>query len=354
MRILLIGFSVGGVMGDGIKVLVKYFTKKSEVILLTNNQLEIGDSLNLKVHKFQFDKSKALDFFNPITYFNLYRVIKHTDYDIAFIYNGHPANAVAFRCLDLNKTVAFLHDPLPHSGKLPFKIRLASLVNRDITRYAKIIVSSNKMKQVAMKEYGITDEDKVQVNYLGSIENLHFEDFHLQQDIDVLFFGRVEYYKGIDVLIESAKMMPDTRFVIAGRGDLREVYGIDHLPENVERIDRYVPDKELASIIQRSKIVVLPYRDATGTQTIQTAFYYDKPVVATSVGGFPEYIYDGKDGILVPPCDSKALTVALSVLLADHKKRDEMGKNAKIHLRCVFDNDMICERYYEIFNMVLG
>lgn len=354
MNILLIGFSVGGVMGDGIKVLVKYFTKKSEVVLLTNTQLYIEDDINLRVHKFKFDYNHTSDFFNPVTYFKIYKVIKNTEYDVAFVYNGHPANAIAYRCVDLNKTVAFLHDPSPHSGKIPLKIRMASLLKRDMTKYAKIIVSSQKMKLVALQELGISDENKVQVNYLGGIENLFFEDLHLPQDIDVLFFGRVEYYKGIDTLIESAKQMPNARFVIAGKGDMKAAYGIDSLPKNVERFDRYLPDKELAALIQRSKVVVLPYRDATGTQTIQTAFYYGKPVVATMVGGFSEYIYDDVDGKLVPPCNADALTKAISEILDNSQRRMEMGAKAKEHLKDVFDNERICERYYEIFRMVIS
>ncbi len=341
-------------MGDGIKVLVKYFTKKSCVVLLTTTQLDIEDDINLKVHKFKYDKNHVFDFFNPLTCYKIYRTINKTKYDVAFIYNGHPANAIVFHCVDLSKTVAFLHDPAPHSGEVPLKVRIASLLKRDVTKYAKIIVSSQKMKQVAIKKLNITDENKVQVNYLGGIENLFFEDFHLQQDIDVLFFGRVEYYKGIDFLLECAKQMPNVCFVIAGRGDIKTIYGIDSLPANVKRIQRYVPDKELASIIQRSKIVVLPYRDATGTQTIQTAFYYGKPVVASNVGGFSEYIRDGKDGILIPPCDPNALAKAISSLLESPETRTTMGVNAKEQLRTVFDNDIICENYYKLFNMIIN
>ena len=209
------------------------------------------------------------------------------------------------------------------------------------------------MKNAAMDRLGISDNEKVQVNYLGGIENLFFKIENLPLDIDVLFFGRVEYYKGLDILVECAKNMPDVKFVIAGRGSLERLYGLSKLPNNCIRIDTYVPDKELASLIMRSKIIVLPYKDATGTQTIQTAFYYGKPVVATKVGCFPEYIYDGEDGILIQPNDVAALKNAINEILSSSTKREAMGKAAQKHLSTVFDNDKICERYCEIFSQLI-
>ena len=55
----------------------------------------------------------------------------------------------------------------------------------------------------------------------------------------------------------------------------------------------------------------MPYRDATGTQVIQSVFFYEKPVIVTNVGCFPEYVEDGVDGIVVPALDVVALQQAL-------------------------------------------
>ena len=115
MKILLIGFSVGGVMGDGIKILASYFSKQNEVILLTNKQLDISSTERLNVIKVMFNKNRIMDFFNPLSYYKIYKTIKCSKYDVAFIYNGHPVNFFVTKIIDLNRTVAFLHDPIPHS-----------------------------------------------------------------------------------------------------------------------------------------------------------------------------------------------------------------------------------------------
>lgn len=342
-------------MGDGIKILARYFSEKHNVLLLTNKQLDLEEKSGISVVKVMFDKEKVIDFINPYSYYLIYKAIRGYKYDVVFVYNGHPANHFVYRLVDLKKTVIYLHDPTPHSRstKESLKIRLASKMKTEYKKFARIVVSSYAMKESAMRSLGITDPEKVQVNYLGGIENLFFDLEPMEEDIDVLFFGRAEYYKGLDVLVECAKRMKENKFLIVGKGDMKEIYGIEQLPENVERVDRYVPDKELATMIKRSKVIALPYRDATGSQTIQTAYYYGKPVVATAVGGFPEYVRDRKDGLVIPPNDVVALTNAIRNLLDSPERRKSMGEMAKEHLRTAFDNKVICERYYEIFNQVI-
>lgn len=94
---------------------------------------------------------------------------------------------------------------------------------------------------------------------------------------------------------------------------------------------------------------MMPYRDATGTQTVQSIFYYEKPIVATNVGCFPEYIEDGIDGIIVPALDAMALRQALEKLLDNDELRRIIGKNGFEKLIYKFSNDEIAKKYMSIF-----
>ena len=71
----------------------------------------------------------------------------------------------------------------------------------------------------------------------------------------------------------------------------------------------------------------MPYRDATGSMTVAQAFYYGKPVIATDVGVFPEYVKDG--GIIVKKEDSQALAKAINDLLGDDDLLKKLSCNAK-------------------------
>lgn len=340
-------------MGDGLKVLADYFSREDEVVLITNKKLVIQPNTNLEVHQFTFDKERFSDFINLKTYHRLAKTIKSIDYDVVFIYNGHPVNWIVSKLIDKQRTIGYLHDPKHHSGTVPFKVKLGRSFSVDFRKFAKIIVSSNEMKKVCLEERHITNSNQVEVVYLGGIENLFFDLPKVEEDIDVLFFGRVLYYKGLDTFIASAKNLPDIKFVIAGQGSLSDATGITRLPENCTRINRYIPDKELATLINRSKIIVLPYRDATGTQTVQTVFYYKKPVIATRTGCFPEYVRDQIDGIIVPPNNPDELAKAIKTLVDSEAMRREMGENAKTRLDNIFSNSRICKQYKAIFEQLI-
>lgn len=353
MKILLIGFSVGGVMGDGLKVLADYFSRENEVVLITNKKLVIQPHTNLEVHQFTFNKERFSDFINLKTYRRLSKTIKSINYDVAFIYNSHPVNWIVSKLIDKRRTIGYLHDPRHHSGTVPFKVRLGRLFSVDFRKFAKIIVSSHEMKKACIEALRITNPDQVEVVYLGGIENLFFDLPKVDEDIDVMFFGWILSYKGLDTFIETAKKMPEAKFLIAGEGSLSKATGITTLPENCKRIDEYIPDKELATLINRSKIIVLPYRDATGTQTVQIAYYYKKPVVATRTGCFPEYVRDKIDGLIVSPNNPEELTVAIKTLVGSEAMRRKMGENANTRLDDIFSNDRICKQYMAIFEQLI-
>ena len=90
--------------------------------------------------------------------------------------------------------------------------------------------------------------------------------------------------------------------------------------------------------VARAKIVVMPYRDATGSQVPQTAFFYGTPVVASAVGCLPEYIEEGQTGLLVAPGDPEQLANALARLLGDQALWQSMSQNARERARTTFAN----------------
>jgi len=55
---------------------------------------------------------------------------------------------------------------------------------------------------------------------------------------------------------------------------------------------------------------------------------YGKPLIGTNIGGIPEIVRDGENGILVPPSDFKALSAAIIRLLSDRELRDRLSQNS--------------------------
>ena len=142
----------------------------------------------------------------------------------------------------------------------------------------------------------------------------------LGQDQPVLlFFGFVRRYKGLRNLIRALAMVREqlpARLLVVGEfwederpyRDLVRQLGLESA---VEFHNAYVPNEEMAVYFSAADAVVLPYLEVTQSGVAQIALGFEKPVIATSVGGMAETIIDGQTGLIVPPGDNAALSAAI-------------------------------------------
>lgn len=135
----------------------------------------------------------------------------------------------------------------------------------------------------------------------------------------LLFFGLVRAYKGLSNLLRAfaiaSARFPVTLLVVGEFYDDRAPYDALiaslGLGDRVRIVDRYVPDEEVATYFSAADLVVLPYKSATQSGIVQTAFAFGRPVVVTAVGGLPDVVRDGVTGYVVPPEDPPALAAAV-------------------------------------------
>jgi glycosyltransferase involved in cell wall biosynthesis len=138
----------------------------------------------------------------------------------------------------------------------------------------------------------------------------------------VLFFGRIEYYKGLDLLVQAAEIaarsLPDLRIIIAGQGP--EAARCQALVTEPHRFDwrlGFVPHQEMAALFAEAAVVVLPYRDASQSGVVPIAFANGRPVIATNVGALAEAVHDGRDGLLVTDPSAHAIAAAIVRLFSE-------------------------------------
>lgn len=102
----------------------------------------------------------------------------------------------------------------------------------------------------------------------------------------ILFFGNVTAYKGVDILVKAFKMSvvkEKYTLVIAGKGVTN--YASDN---NVVHINRFIEDREVASIFRNASIVVYPYTSATMSGILSLSYYYDRPTILSDIPFFLE------------------------------------------------------------------
>lgn len=140
--------------------------------------------------------------------------------------------------------------------------------------------------------------------------------------LELLFFGFVRPYKGLDLLLEALALVDpavDYRLTVAGEfwkgaEETRALIESLGISERVELVSRYLTEEEAAEYFDRAHAVVLPYRDATGSGVVALAYHYDKPVVVTRVGGLPDVVDHGQTGLVVDPDSPEALARAINRL----------------------------------------
>ncbi len=199
-----------------------------------------------------------------------------------------------------------------------------------------IIVHGHGLAKKLGEEYGI-DEKIIRVIPHGNYDIYYHaltSPLPDPEPFTVLLFGRMNRYKGLDVLKnavwEISGKIPALKVILAGKGP-----ELDRLePElkksgHYEIINRHIEAKEVGQLFSRASLVVLPYLEASQSGPLNLAFSFKRPVVATSVGAIPETIENGKQGFLVKPGSAKALAGAIIKILENPALAKKMGEGGR-------------------------
>ncbi len=128
----------------------------------------------------------------------------------------------------------------------------------------------------------------------------------------LLFFGFVRPYKGVDVLLQALASLPEVRLTIAGEfwDDVRMYQRLIEelgLQKRVRILNGYIPAGDLAALISQADAVVLPYKEGTASWNVSLAHAYGTPVIATTAGSLGSQVRDGIDGFVCEPNNVTAL-----------------------------------------------
>ncbi len=155
---------------------------------------------------------------------------------------------------------------------------------------------------------------------------------------NILFFGLIREYKGLDLLIEAfGKLDKSYRLIIAG-----EPYGsfdkyrklIDSCPnkENITLNTNYIEDNQVNRYFSSADVCVLPYRSATQSGISSVSYHFEVPMITTNVGGLKETIGDRGTGVIIDNGDPSTIASAIENYFSEANagKREEMIKNIKL------------------------
>jgi len=301
-------------------------------------------------------------FFDPRTVRYMANYLQLNEVDI---FHGHDYKSRYLGYLAARKTgvhkIATVHGWIQNTKK---DIMYTLVDKMLLKKYEKIIVVSwdlkKKLQNIGIKEEKIIllhNAVEIKSKYINRNGSLRRELGIEGSDIIVATVGRLSKEKGMEDFIEAAaialKKNRNITYLIIGEGPeervLQKIVNNNGLGNRIKFLG-YRNDME--SIYPEIDILVLASYTEGLPKVIIEGLAYERPVIATSVGGVPEVIIDNETGILIQPRAPEMLAKEIELLIYNENRRKHLGRNGKILIEKDFNLKTRTEKLEEIYENI--
>lgn len=239
---------------------------------------------------------------------------------------------VCEKCNSSKYYQAVLHKCVKNSFSASLLNCMEMYIHKFLKLYEKnvdLFISPSLFMREKLSEFGF---DKSKIAYLPPwIKEIKLTPSYSSEDY-FLYFGRINREKGLETLIRAMEKIKEGQLLVAGQG------------EEAEKLQRYVNENEIDNVkflgfmqrekldelIRSSRFVVLPsewYENSPST--VYESFALGKPVIGSRIGGIPELIEDGINGILFEPKSVDDLAEKIKYLYHHPLLAEKMGIAAR-------------------------
>ena len=175
----------------------------------------------------------------------------------------------------------------------------------------------------------------------------------------LLFFGMVRPNKGLHVLLQAMEFLPNCTLTIAGEHEQGAYHDqilklVAQRPAGqVELINEFIDQQEIAAYFDRSHLVILPYTEfASQSGVLHQALAHGKPVVASDVGGLGESVRSWGIGVVVEPKNEHALASGVAAALRPdaYRKAAEATECVRSELTWARMAEATCDVYHSLIH----
>ncbi|QAZ38507.1 hypothetical protein C1M51_03180 [Methylibium sp. Pch-M] len=248
-----------------------------------------------------------------------------------------------------------------HSGHISGHIDRLPLVGQRIagwvlSRFSCVVVLSEVWRTFVLR-IAPTAEVAIVPNYvvLPTIEPVDPTPQLAEQALNLLFLGFVGSNKGVFELIPAVARARsagyDVRLTIAGHGEVDKArrMAADLDVADAVSVIGWVDGERKLELLRAADVYILPSRNEGMPVSILEAMSWSIPVVATRVGGIPEMIDSGVEGLLVKPGDVESILDAILHLAADRHLLPFMGRAARRRVETEFSKDVVLPKIEAIY-----
>ena len=282
------------------------------------------------------ESTSLLDTANPFTYIKTYRAIREWKPDVLIVrywmsYFAPSLGYITRKMKKHCKVISILDNVIPHEQRF-FDTPLTRYFLKGSTGCVTLCeaVSEDLLKMKPDARYTVIQHPLYS----------HFGQKKPREDAErklglksgkknILFFGLIRKYKGLDILLEAFEKLPDDyQLIIAG-----EPYGsfepyqkiIDRLPgkERIVKVLKYIKDSEVSDYFSAADLAVLPYRSATQSGISSVSYHFEVPMIVTDVGGLKETIGDRGTGLVSEHGTPEAIASEIERYFADPQMAED-------------------------------
>lgn len=307
----------------------------------------------------EYPKSKYLRLiykFWPFSIINILQSVQNNNkFDYIHFLTGDFTLAYYIQFRNASKMCYTVHDLYPH------EVVITGFINKIIF---KLITKG--YKKIRDKIDNLTTSSYMQVKELRKIypyKNIEYTPFPtlitpniINGSINIselkyinnyiLFFGTVQEYKGVQLLIDAfnkSEIKEKVKLVIAGKG-----LNCNNITDNIIRINRFIDDNEIKPLFENAKFIIYPYLSATMSGVLSLAYFFNKSVIVSDIPFFKEYNNDLT--VFFKAGDINDLSDKLNTLFYDLNFKKKITSESPYER--IYSPKFLTDAYYEFYKSI--
>lgn len=295
-----------------------------------------------------------------LDFFRLFRKLSK-EADIIDFHHPFPLGDLAiFLFKPKAKLIAHYHSDIVRQRVLEIFFR--PLIFNTLKRAEKIIVSNPNLIESSFylrrfKKKCVIIPFGVDLKRLERFDELKIQEIKERYKDFVLFIGRLNYYKGVEYLVEAMKGV-NANLVIIGEGP--EKNNLEFRIKNLELENKifFLPhqkENELINYYQACSVFVLPsiFRSEAFGIVLIEAMACGAPVISTELGTGTSWVnIDGQTGFVVSPKNNQELTIAIKKILEDKNLAQKLSENARKRAKERFSLEGMLKKTEKVYNII--
>lgn len=280
------------------------------------------------------ESESLLDTANPFSYVKTYKAIRDWNPDMVIISYwmswfapslGWIARRLKKRC----KVISILHNVIPHEPRFfdsPLTKYFLSGCSGNVTLCQEVADDLTALSPKALKTilfHPVYAHFGERVPRKEAEERLGLE----PGKKNLLFFGLIREYKGLDILLEAFGELDDSyTLIVAGEPygsfvKYEEIINASPAKDRIKLFTNYIKDSEVKYYFSAADLAVLPYRSATQSGISAISWHFEVPMVVTDVGGLRQSIGDSGTGLVADRPEPKLIAEEIRRFFADENLR---------------------------------